>query len=470
MLRVLGRRSKLCDGVSRRELMRVGGLTLFGALSAPLARLAAAASAGQSRRRAKAVIFFNLMGGPSQQDTFDMKPNAPAEIRGEFSGIHTSLPGLQICEHLPNTSKWMHKTALIRTVTHTFNGHDPLPITTGYGREPSQGKPSDDPPDLGAICEYAGLHDGNLPAAVCLPGPPGWGESRRRPGIGGGFLGHRYDPVFSRAEQRFDREPTHIHDPVMPLGEPYILGLDQTPKITLDRLNRRRSLLTQLDGEFRQITTSARMEKLVHDWDRAFSFLSANHIRTAFDLSAESDSTRDRYGRNLYGSSVLVAKRLVEAGVTFVSVHTEIFGRVTETWDTHKNNFPLLKDKALPVLDHAFPALMQDLDDSGLLESTLVIAMGEMGRTAKVNDKGGRDHWPQCGFSLLAGAGVQPGMIHGATDAHATWPIRDSVSPADIVATIYELLGLDPHMTVLDRTGRPFPVAHGGSPIRGILV
>ena len=256
----------------------------------------------------------------------------------------------------------------------------------------------------------------------------------------------------------------------MPLGEPYIPGLEQTPEITLDRLDRRRSLLTQLDGEFRRVTTSARMEKLAHDWGRAFSFLSANRIRTAFDVSAESDSTRDRYGLNLYGSSVLVAKRLVEAGVTFVSVHTEIFGNMTETWDTHQNNFPLLKDKALPVFDHAFPALMQDLEDTGLLDSTLVIAMGEMGRTAKVNDKGGRDHWPQCGFSLLAGAGVQPGMIHGATDAHATWPIRDSVSPADIVATIYELLGLDPHMTVLDRTGRPFPVAHGGSPIRGILV
>lgn len=469
MLRVLGHRSKLCDGLSRRETMRVGGLTLFGALSAPLSRLADAAPVDPSRRRAKAVIFFDLMGGPSQLDTFDMKPSAAVEVRGEFSRIRTSLPGLQICEPLPRTSQLMHKTALIRTVTHTFNGHDPLPITTGYGGESSQARPSDDPPDIGAICEYAGLRNGSLPAAACLPGPPGWGENRRRPGIGGGFLGHQYDPVFSRAERRFHREPTHIHDPVMPLGEPYVPGLEQTPEITLDRLDRRRSLLTQLDGEFRRATTSRRVQEVAHEWDDAFSFLSANRLRTAFDLSAESESTRDRYGRNLYGSSVLVAKRLVEAGVTFVSVHTEIFGDFNETWDTHKNNFPLLKEKALPIFDLAFPALMQDLEDSGLLESTLVIAMGEMGRTAKINKYAGRDHWPQCGFSLLAGAGIQPGIIHGATDAHAQWPTRDPVSPADIVATVYELLGIDPHMTVADRNGRPFPVAHGGSPIRGIL-
>lgn len=469
MLRVLGRRSRLCDGVSRREMMRVGGLTLFGGLSAPVARLAKAAPLDSSRRPAKSVIFFDLMGGPSQLDMFDMKPAAPVEVRGEFSRIHTSLPGLHICEPLPSTSKLMHKTALVRTVTHNFNGHDPLPITTGYGAEASQARPSDDPPDIGAICEYTGLRRGSLPAAVCLPGPPGWGENRRRPGIGGGFLGHQYDPVFSRAERRFHRKPTHIHDPVIPIGEPYVPGLEQTPEITLDRLDRRRSLLTQIDGEFRRTAASAPVNKLAHEWDDAFSFLSANRLRDAFDLSAESDSTRDRYGRNLYGSSVLAAKRLVEAGVTFVSVHTEIFGDFNETWDTHKNNFPLLREKALPIFDLAFPALIRDLENSGLLDSTLVIAMGEMGRTAKINKDGGRDHWPQCGFSLLAGAGIQPGIIHGATDAHAQWPIRDPVSPADIVATIYELLGIDPHMTVPDRNGRPFPVAHGGSPIRGIL-
>ena len=422
------------------------------------------------RGRAKAVIFFDLMGGPSQLDTFDMKPYAPVEVRGEFKRIHTTLPGLQICEHLPNTSKWMHKTALVRTVTHTFNGHDPLPITTGYGHEPWQAKPSEDAPDIGAICEYVGLASGQLPAAACLPGPPGWGEGRRRPGIGGGFLGSRYDPAFSRAPRRFQRPPKHIHDPVMPIGEPYMPGLPATPEITLDRLDQRRSLLTQLDDALRRVSASSPTQNLKHNWDRAFSYLSANRLRSAFDLSAEESSTRDRYGRNLYGSSVLVARRLIEAGVTFVSVHTEIFGDFNETWDTHKNNFPLMKEKALPILDDAFPALMQDLQDSGLLDSTLVIVMGEMGRTAKINKDAGRDHWPQCGFSLLAGAGIKAGMIYGPTDAQAQWPTEYPVTPADIVATVYKLLGIDPHMTVPDRNGRPFPIAHGGKPISGILV
>ena len=179
---------------------------------------------------------------------------------------------------------------------------------------------------------------------------------------------------------------------------------------------------------------------------------------------------RDRYGRNLFGSSLLVARRLVEAGVPFVSVHAEIFIPHGFTYDMHENNFGMLKGYNLPVLDMGFPALLEDLEGRGLLDSTLVVVMGEMGRTPRVNAKAGRDHWPQCGFCLLAGGGTRPGVVHGASDKHAAYPASDPVSPGDVVATIYHLLGIDPRMTVPDRLGRPVPIAHGGEPIRGVIL
>jgi uncharacterized protein (DUF1501 family) len=202
---------------------------------------------------------------------------------------------------------------------------------------------------------------------------------------------------------------------------------------------------------------------------QAFSMLSTSKTREAFDLSQEPDRVRDSYGRNLSGSSLLVARRLVEAGVTYVSVHAENFGSNGHSYDMHENNFGMLKDENLPILDMAYPALIQDLDDRGLLDSTLVVVMGEMGRSPKVNAKAGRDHWPQCGFSLLTGGGTRSGTVHGATDKHAAYPTRDPVSPGDVVATIYHLLGIDPHLTVPDLSGRPIAIAHGGEPIAGVI-
>ena len=214
---------------------------------------------------------------------------------------------------------------------------------------------------------------------------------------------------------------------------------------------------------------SPRVETMSQFERQAYSLLSTSKTRDAFDLSKESDTTRDRYGRNLSGSSLLVARRLVEAGVTFVSVHAEIFGANGHSYDMHENNFGMLKDENLPILDMAYPALMQDLDDRGLLDSTLVVVMGEMGRSPRINAKAGRDHWPQCGFSLLTGGGVKAGAVHGATDKQAAYPTRDPVSPGDVVATIYHLLGIDPQMTVPDLTGRPLAIAHGGQPIWNVI-
>jgi hypothetical protein len=423
------------------------------------------------KARAKSVILFNLLGGPSHMDMFDMKPQAPVEIRGEFQPIDTSLPGLQICEHLPNTAKWMHKASLIRTVSHGYNSHDPLPIMTGYvDANPQLQAQATDPPDIGAICQYLALGAADTPGAVCLPCYPGSGEAYRRGGPYGGFLGSQYDPLFALASPTFGREPKANHyDPVMPIGEPLLPGLDSQPEMTVDRFASRRSLLAQLDEVFRMADASPAQERLNSFQRRAFDLLTSSKTRDAFDLSKEPDAVRDRYGRNLYGASLLVARRLVEVGVPFISVHQEIFRHYGHAYDTHENNFSMLKDFNLPLLDQVYPALIHDLEERGLLESTLVIVMGEMGRSSRVNGKAGRDHWPQCGFSLLTGGGVKAGNVYGVTDKEARYPVTDLVHPADLVATVYHLLGIDPHMTVQDRVGRPFAIARGGEPIQGVL-
>jgi hypothetical protein len=457
--------------------MRVGALSLFGSMTAPRLLRAAGRADGRSEGKARSVVLFNLLGGPSHQDMFDLKPDAPAEIRGEFRPIATSVPGLQICEHLPRTARLMHKTCLIRSVTHAYNAHNPLPIMTGFtGGDPAQLRPEPtDPPDIGAICQYLGMGAREMPGAVCLPCYPGWGERSqypgiRRPGPYGGFLGKQYDPMFAECEPTFDRQPSRpYYDPVWPMGSPMIPRHDVLPDMTVDRLDRRRSLLDRLDEAFERANSSAGVDGMERAQRRAFSLLTSATVRDAFDLAREPATLRDRYGRNLFGSSLLVARRLVEAGVPFISVHAENFIPQGFTYDMHENNFGMLKDYNLPVLDMGFTALVEDLDGRGLLDSTLIVVMGEMGRTPRINAKAGRDHWPQCGFCLMAGGGTRPGVVHGASDRLAAYPSRDPVSPGDIVATIYHLLGIDPRMTVPDRLSRPVPIAHGGEPIKNLI-
>jgi hypothetical protein len=472
MLSVRHQGSKLCDGITRRELIRVGGLSLFGGMTLPRL-LAASESATSAPGPAKSVILFNLLGGPSHIDMFDMKPDAPLEIRGEFQPIESSLPGLPICEHLPQTARWMHRASLIRTVTHTYDAHNPLALMTGFAKgEFSQLFPkSSDPPDIGAVCKYLGRGPKDLPGAVCLPCYPGWGDGYRRPGPYGGFLGNQYDPLFGVCQPTLQRRNIgkDLYDPVLPLGEPKVEALE----VNFD-LDRRRSLLAQLDGAFEHAAGSGSLRRMSRFQEQAFGLLSSNRTRNAFDISQETDRTRDRYGRNLFGSSMLIARRLVEGGVPFISVHFDTF-KNSAAWDTHGNNFGLLKEINLPVLDAAYPALLQDLEDRGLLDSTLVIVMGEMGRTPRVGknrsfaDEAGRDHWPQCGFSLFAGGGAKSGCVFGASDSIGAWPKEHPVSPGDVVATIYQLLGIDPHLMVPDQTNRPHAIAHGGEPIWGII-
>jgi hypothetical protein len=476
MLSILGHGTRLCDGITRREALRVGGLSLFAGMSLP--RLLQASSSSpqpvgvRGSGRARSVVLFNLLGGPSHMDMFDLKPDAPAEIRGEFRPIRTSLPGLDICEHLPRLARWMHRAALIRTVTHCYNAHNPLAMMTGFARGANEQifAARSDPPDIGAVCQYLGMGPPDLPGAVCMPCYPGWGEGIRRPGPYGGWLGSQYDPLFTLCSPTFERQPRrNYYDPVPPLGDPQLPGLQVLPDVLPVRLDCRRSLLSAVDASFRAAVASRAVQRMGRFQERAFSLISSSKTRAAFDLSREPQQVRERYGRTLSGSSMLVARRLVEAGVPFISVHAEIFGNTGHSYDMHENNFGMLRDHNLPILDRAYSALVEDLDVRGLLESTLVVVMGEMGRSPRVNAAAGRDHWPQCGFSLLTGGGVREGTVWGASDRMAAYPRDNPVSPADVVATLYHLLGIDPHLHLPDPTGRPMPIAHGGAPIRGVI-
>ena len=471
-------RQLLCNSVSRRDLLKVGGLSFLSGLMRPELSHAAGPKVVKPSGPAKSVILFNLLGGPSQLDMFDMKPGAPVEVRGEFKSIQTSLPGLQICEHLPNIARMMHKATLIRTVTHGYNSHNPLNIMTGW----SLGNPAallpdpNDPPDIGAVCQYLGMAPENMPGAVCLPCYPGWGESSqypglRRPGPYGGYLGAQYDPLFALCDPTFDRKPDRpYYGTAIAMGEPKMPAADALPDMSRQRLDQRRSILEHIDIGFEQAFQSQSIQQLDRFQQQAFSLLCGSKVREAFDVSQESEELRQTYGRTLFGNSMLVARRLVEAGVPFISVHAENFlPNGSFTYDMHENNFAMLKEHNLPVLDTLLPALVDDLEERGLLDSTLIYVMGEMGRSPKINTKAGRDHWPQCGFCLMIGGGIQQGMEYGTTDAIAAYPASNPVSPADIVATIYQQLGIDPHTTLPDRTGRPLPIAHGGVPIWDII-
>jgi hypothetical protein len=464
MLRVLGHASSACDGITRRDLLRAGALAALGAFAAPLG------AAAPRRGPARSVVLLDLFGGPSHLDTFDPKPGAPAEVRGEFGTIPTTLPGVRVAEHLPQLAARLHRTCLLRTVSHRYNSHNPYAVMTGYDggsdRENYFAKPSDHP-SIPSVAQYLGAgRRRDLPGYVMLPAYPGYSQGLRRAGPYGGYLGGAYDPLFSTCQPTWDRPTVGDKDfydhTLVPRGEPRLPTL--APGITLDALDRRRSLLRQLDTQARRTGGG----KLSRQQQQAFDLLLSPKAHRAFDLGREPATLRDRYGRDLFGSSVLLARRLVEAGVTFVTVHTEAKGN--GHWDTHNNNFRMLRHFLLPFLDRAVSALLDDLSARGLLDTTLVIVTGDMGRTPRVNRQAGRDHWPQCGFCLLAGGGTRPGLVHGSSDKGGAYPKDHPVSPGDLAATIYHLVGVDPEAAVPDQTGRPIPIAHGGRVLEKLLL
>jgi hypothetical protein len=478
MISVLGSPRLCCDGLTRRETLAVGALSLLGGgFNLPSLLAVEQNRAGHVRPgRVKSVILLYLQGGPATQDMFDLKPNAPSGIRSEFRPIATSAAGVTVCEHLPRTARWMHKAAVVRTVYHTGGCHNNLPMYTGYDVPPpdiDSSRPTD-PPSMGSVCLYVSPNRvGELPAYIYLPCPLGWGEYKKKPGPHGGFLGQRYDPFTTECTAYIDRPGPAITDLQVVRGEPTLAGLGLRDGMTVDFLSSRQCLVRQLDDETRRLESLPAVNNFAERQRFAFDLLTSARVRSAFDLKQEPEHVRERYGRSLFGASTLLARRLVERGARFVNVSwdnfRERFQATNQVWDTHERNFPILRENHLPHFDQTYSALMEDLEQRGLLDETLVVTMGEMGRTPRINAQGGRDHWTYCYSVLLAGAGVRGGTVYGQSDAQAAYIKDRPVRIRDLCATIYHCLGINPEMPVYDHGRRPIPVAHGGQPLREIL-
>jgi hypothetical protein len=439
--------------MGRRGLLRLSGL---GCLGMTLARLLDGAQAQampsaptRSARPIRSCIVVFYYGGPSHLDTWDMKPAAPAEIRGEFESIATSVPGIRVCEHLPRCARIMNKLAIVRGMHHSMRNHNSAAVESLCGRTPLKGDLellADDPnsfPCYGAALSYLEPGRRNMPSHVALP------HVMRNvvtlPGQNAGFLGAAYNPF------QLTRDPNDAEFQVDELTLPVYLPLD--------RLENRRSLLTFVDGP--RGTARRLTGTMAAHQEQAFNLLHSDDVRRAFDLSREPGALRDRYGRGTLGQSLILARRLVEAGVRFVNVNDKITNGQTANWDSHENNFGRLKDDLLPPADQAFSALIEDLDTRGLLESTLVVALAEFGRTPRINQAAGRDHWPDCFSVVLAGGGVHGGAILGSSDRRGAYPRTDAVTPGDLAATLFWRFGLDPATEIRDVTGRPYRLADG---------
>jgi len=435
-------RPRLGAGLTRREVVRAGSLAPFGlGLLDVLAPRASAARKG----RAKSVILLFIWGGPSHLDTWDPKPTAPQEIRGLFQSIPTTVPGLRIGEHFPLLASRAKHYAVVRSMTHTDPAHlSPVHhLMTGHiaANPNSDNDPArrTDAPCLGAVVQKVLPSAGAIPAAVTLP----WAVSHPAapggvaPGQHGGWLGTGFDPFLVTG------------NPNSPAFT--VPGLTAPPDVTADRLQGRAALARQLERTGGPRGYSDTQSK-------ALDLLLGPTISRAFDLSREATALRDKYGQHSHGQSCLLARRLIEAGSRLVTVNWPDDGQTF--WDTHGNNFPSLKNRLMPPADRAFAALLDDLSARGLLDETLVLWVGEFGRTPRV-ENGGRQHWPQCYSAVLAGGGIQGGVVYGASDKNGAYPADRPVSPADLTATLYHALGIDSATEIHDQTGRPWKLADG---------
>lgn len=477
MLRMLGSPRRCCDGITRRETLVAGALTALGGLSLPDLLRAESLSGGGGRGRAKHVIVLYLLGGAATQDMWDLKPDAPVEVRGEFQPIDTNVAGIQIGELLPRTAKWMHRAAIVRSVNHRAGCHNTLPSYTGLEMplpDITNTKPSY-PPSMGSVCEFLRREQRDLPDYVYLPCYLGWGQNIRRPGPYGGFLGQRFDPLFTECQPYGDESaPSPLPgQPRVVRGMPYIANSQLPDQMTLDRFRSRRGLLDQFDTEWRRIESQSALDQHARIKQQALNMLVGPQTRAAFDLESEDPNVVERYGRTLFGHSTLIARRLIESGVRFVNVTWDLFwDRVKvdyDAWDTHQKNFFILRENKLPHFDQTLTALLEDLEVRGLLDETLVVVTSEMGRTPKINANAGRDHWTYCYSTVFFGGGIRGGTIYGESDAQAAYVKDKPVSTSDICCTVYQALGIDPRMTVPDPQGRPVHISHGGQPLFDIL-
>jgi hypothetical protein len=424
----------------RRELLRIGGVSILAALAGGH-RISAAAGSPAARR----CIFMLLQGGASHIDLWDPKPQAVAEIRGPFRPIATAVPGIQFGELLEGSAAVADRLCVIRSMTHRFSNHiaGTYVTLTGSNAQPDQDREAhaDDFPGPAAVLDALQAPVPGVPRAVSLPN---WlsipGPSNRMPGQYGGFLGSRHDPFVIEG------------DPNAPAFKP--LSLSLADGMTGERLARRISLSRQLDGAARLLEgqLATRYDQLT---ESAYDLVTDGRVRRALDLGAEPDAVRDRYGRSKVGQALLLARRLAEAGVQFVA-----YNAFNQEWDTHGGLAGRYR-QIVPPMDRGFATLVADLDERGLLADTLVVNTGEFGRTPQINKDAGRDHWPAVYTTILAGGGIRGGVVHGASDSKGAEVAESPVAPADVLATMYERLGIAPHTVLRDRLDRPIQLSDG---------
>jgi hypothetical protein len=441
MLDILGGRFAACDGIGRRNFLRIGALGL-GSLT--LADLLRARARGEGTGRCRAVIQVVLGGGPSHLETYDPKPDAPREVRGELAAIPTALPGVHLSELMPRQAQILDKMAIVRSLTHEIADHASglHRIMTGYA--PTEARPGqNERPSVGSIVARVRGASG--------PGVPPYVSMTAGSAFGGLFLGGAY---LGAGDSPFPLDG----DPASGMT---VRDLDAPPGLTLDRLEDRRALLGRLDRLDRSRDASGLMDGLDRHAERAYAMITGPEARRALDLGAEPPRVRDRYGRTRIGQSCLLARRLVEAGVAFVSI-------AEGDWDHHVRVAQGCRRQA-PPLDAAVAALVEDLADRGMADEVLVVAWGEFGRTPRINGAGGRDHWPGGMSAMLAGGGLRMGQVVGATTARGERPVERPTRPEDVVRTIYHALGIDPSREFVDETGRPRPVLNLGGPIAELV-
>jgi hypothetical protein len=501
MLSILGSRKQLCGGWTRREMLRAGGLGVFGLGLSDYLRLADVQALGAGpptppHARAKSCILLYLYGAASQIETVDMKPAAPVGVRGEFKPIRSTLPGCDVCELLPNMAKVMDRVTVIRSMTHPYPIHGVAYALTGVPQIdiPMELNPRDARhwPFVGSVVDYLdrrarrGKRRDAAPDNVALPFPF---SSRRvgevpRAGPYAAFLGGAYNPLFTEFHGNATRHVVKtLQTQHVDVAEPYmgvtpasrfeLAGATDLPAdMTLDRLNRRRSLVEQFDRARPELERSQAGRTSDGYREMALSMIGSTKVRQALDLGREPRAVRESYGMTIFGQAALAARRLVEAGSRFVSVFWDEYGLAGSGWDTHWDHYPRMKEELLPGLDRAFYGLIHDLDARGLLDETLVLLLTEHGRTPKLQNNvkgGGRDHWSQAYSVILAGGGVARGRVVGKTDRQAGAVVERPVSPKDILATLYHLMGIDARTMLFDRTGRPMPLLAEGSVVREAL-
>ncbi|MCS6849602.1 MAG: DUF1501 domain-containing protein [Gemmataceae bacterium] len=429
-----------CDGTHRRDFLKAGSLGLLG-LSLPAYLRYAAAAAAAGRTVDKSAILIYLPGGQTHMDTWDLKPDAPEEYRGEFKPIKTNVPGIEICEHLPRLAQNADKFAIVRSVSHNLAAHAPGQMFLRTGNRPL---PSLQFPGYGSVVTKEYAAPPGLPPYVSLPISSTNGGAETA-----GYLGVAYNPF------------TVTDDPNKPDFSVRALALPQG--LSLERISSRKSLLEGLDTAFRTVEVKSQdLAGMDRFYQQAFEILNSPKARNAFDISQEPDAVRERYGRHSFGQACLLARRLIEAGVRFVSID---YG----SWDTHRNNFEILKTDKLPKLDQGVASLLEDLSARGLLERTAILMTGEFGRTPKVNRNAGRDHWARAMSIVLAGAGIKGGQVIGKTNDKGEEPADNPQTPENVAASFYQALDIDPHKEYYTPTGRPIQIVRDGTPIKELF-